>query len=71
MYTYYKENEDFPIWLICHEPYLVGYQIKSFLEDIYICDSEEIMHLEDDRLYTWKLIESSVKLYEEKELENV
>lgn len=66
----YKKNKDITIRLGDSED-LSGEEMKSFLEDIYICDSEDIIHLEDDRMYTWKSIESSVKLYEEKELENV
>lgn len=71
MYKFNKENGKLGNWSNCNRPYLGTDQIKSFLEDIYICDSEDIISLEDNHLYTWGYIENAVKRYERKELENV
>lgn len=71
MYKYYKENGDLTEWLDCTKPYLCGDQIKLFLEDIYICDSKDIIELQDNHLYTWENIKHAVKRYEESELKSV
>lgn len=66
----YKKNEDLITYLGKNE-HLRGDEIKSFIEDIYICDSEKIIQLEDDKTYSWENIEKELEIYEEKELENV
>lgn len=48
-----------------------GSNIKSFIEDIYVCDSNDIIHLENNHLYAWGYIENAVRRYERNELENV
>lgn len=71
MYESYKKNENFPQKLDCNEAYLVGNQIKLFLKDIYICDSNKIIYLDDNKTYKWIDIEEEVKKYEKEELKNV
>lgn len=71
MFKDYKNSEEFTVWLGYNEPYMIGEDVKEFLEDIYICDSEEIIHLEDEVYYRWSDIEKDVREYEKRELEKV
>lgn len=71
MYKFNKENGKLGNWSNCNRPYLGTDQIKSFLEDIYICDSKDIIELQDNHLYTWENIKHAVKRYEESELKSV
>lgn len=71
MCEYYRTNENLPQNPYYNEGYLLGNQVKSFLNDIYICDSEDIISLDDENIYTWDDIENKVREYEAEELKNV